>query len=158
MRVKSLTGRLAGTALALTPVAADGTAAKELPAIVTYIIVNGREIPHSLTGAAGDATRGRELFLRFSTGCAACHSAPGIGSGGFGEEAVPLDGVGARLTEGEVRLWIVDPRAISPGSRMPGFYRAGQRQEPEDSLYNGPRLTAAEIEDLVAWLATLTGE
>jgi hypothetical protein len=38
---------------------------------------------------------------------------------------------------------------------MPAFYAAGQRLGADDPLYGGPALTAAEIEDLVAYLAGL---
>jgi hypothetical protein len=38
---------------------------------------------------------------------------------------------------------------------MPAYYAAGQRQGPDDPLYGGPALTAAEVEDLIAYLTTL---
>ncbi|MDT8343485.1 MAG: hypothetical protein RQ752_03535, partial [Thermohalobaculum sp.] len=56
---------------------------------------------------------------------------------------------------GEIRLWLVDPSARDALTTMPGYYLPGQRTGADDPLYNGPRLTAAEIEDLVAWLSTL---
>ena len=45
--------------------------------------------------------------------------------------------------------------AIDPETAMSAYYAAGQRDGAEDPLYGGPALTAAEIEDLVAYLATL---
>jgi hypothetical protein len=39
---------------------------------------------------------------------------------------------------------------------MPAYYAAGQRSGAEDPLYGGPALTAAEVEDLVAYLSGLT--
>ena len=77
--------------------------------------------------------------------------------GGAARPAIPLDGVGARLGPGEIRLWLVDPDVVAPGTAMPGYYLPGQRKGLDDPLYNGPRLTAGQIEDLVAWLSTLGG-
>ena len=59
------------------------------------------------------------------------------------------------MSVGAIRLWIVAPVAIDPETAMPAFYAAGQRDEADDPLYGGPALTAAEIEDLVAYLAAL---
>ena len=69
--------------------------------------------------------------------------------------APDLAGVGARLSGGAIRLWIAAPVAIDPETAMPAYYAAGQRDGAEDPLYGGPVLTAAEIEDLVAYLAAL---
>jgi len=48
--------------------------------------------------------------------CSSCHSIEGQGSPRY-----PLDGVGARLTPDELRLWVVDPQQISPGVRKRSF-------------------------------------
>ena len=132
--------------------AGSGRAAEPVVAYaITNIGANGSEIGASLTGAPGDAARGRALYGgEARAGCAACHGAPG--------EAAPapdLAGVGGRLSAGAIRLWIVAPVAIDPETAMPAYYAAGQRDGAEDPLYGGPALTAAEIEDLVAYLAAL---
>jgi hypothetical protein len=75
---------------------------------------------------------GRVVYDR--EGCTPCHGTPGEGSPRF-----PLDGVGARLDSSELRLWVVDPQAISPGVRKPSY----------DHLPD-PDVTA-----LVAYLASL---
>jgi mono/diheme cytochrome c family protein len=41
--------------------------------------------------------------------CQACHSIAGAGN-----KRYPLDGVGSRLTEEEIRKWIVAPREMNP--------------------------------------------
>lgn len=137
--------------------------------MVAYVIADGARIAESLTGAAGDAARGRALYADAErAGCAVCHGEPGQagavrisvpGPDGEPEErTVPdLGAVGRRLDPGEIRLWIVAPRALLPDAAMPAFYAAGQRRAPDDPLYGGPRLTAAEVEDLVAYLAGLDG-
>jgi len=122
--------------------------------VVAYTITNGSEITGSLTGAPGDAARGRALYAgEARAGCPACHGVPG--AAGEATSAPDLAGVGGRLSAGAIRLWIAAPVAIDPDTAMPAFYAVGQRGEAEDPLYGGPALTAAEIEDLVAYLAAL---
>jgi hypothetical protein len=41
---------------------------------------------------------------------------------------------------------------IDPETRMPAYYALGQRMDPADPRFGEPLLTAAEIEDLVAYL------
>jgi len=122
--------------------------------VVAYTITDASEISASLTGVPGDAARGRALYGgEVRAGCPACHGAPG--ADGEAASAVDLAGVGERLSAGAIRLWIVAPVAIDPETAMPPFYAAGQRAGAKDPLYGGPALTAAEIEDLVAYLAAL---
>ena len=116
-------------------------------AIVAYRITDGREIAGSLTGAPGNPARGRTLFHdRGAAGCVRCHTTGGAGPG--------LEDMAGRRTPGEFRLWIVAPQVFDPETGMPGFYAAGQRAAPDDPLYGGPLLRAADIEDLVAYLLT----
>lgn len=110
-----------------------------------------------LCGLSGDAARGKAIALDGSKGnCLACHQLPVKGIEAYGDIGPPLAGVGSRLSEGFIRLRVVDTRAINPMSIMPGFYR-----NPE--LINRPRkdyagrtfLTAQQVEDVVAYLVTL---
>ncbi|MGR3717707.1 MAG: c-type cytochrome [Thermohalobaculum sp.] len=122
--------------------------------VVAYTITNGSEITISLTGVPGDAARGRALYGgEARAGCPACHGVPG--AAGAAASTPDLAGVGGRLSAGAIRLWIVAPVAIDPEAAMPAFYAAEQRDGADDPLYGGPALTAAEIEDLVAYLAAL---
>jgi sulfur-oxidizing protein SoxX len=122
--------------------------------VVAYTITNGSEITGSLTGAPGDAARGRAIYAgEARAGCPACHGVPGIA--GEAATAPDLSGLGGRLSAGAIRLWIVAPSAIAQDTTMPAYYAAGQRDGAEDPLYGGPALTAAEIEDLVAYLVSL---
>ncbi len=52
-------------------------------------------------------TRGRAVWAEQR--CQMCHSI-----GGEGNTRSPLDGVGGRLTEREIRLWITAPREMNP--------------------------------------------
>lgn len=127
--------------------------------VVSYTIVDGRTIPESLTGAPGDPERGRALYTGDPRAeCAACHGEPGAKgeTGERGDAPAPdLSGVGARLSPGELRLWLVAPEVPDEDTTMPAYYAAGQRTGAQDPLYGGPRLTAGEIEDLVAYLTGL---
>ncbi|MEO1492859.1 MAG: cytochrome c [Pseudomonadota bacterium] len=134
--------------------------AAEPDRVVAYTIVNAREIPDSLTGAAGDPERGRQLYFnREVTGCSGCHGSPG-GPGAqlnSAEEVAPsLSGIASRRTIGRLRLWLVAPEVIRPETGMPSYYAIGQRQNPEDPRFGETRLTAAEIEDLLAYLMRQT--
>jgi mono/diheme cytochrome c family protein len=59
--------------------------------------------------------QGAELAGRL--GCLACHARQGQGS----KLAGPLDGVGARLTAGELALAIAYPRQRHPRAKMPSY-------------------------------------
>lgn len=54
--------------------------------------------------------RGWEVYR--AERCSSCHSIAGQGSPRY-----PLDGVGARLTPEELRLWVVAPQRARPGVR-----------------------------------------
>ena len=131
--------------------------------VVAYQIVNARTIPASLSGQSGDVEAGRKLYFdRELTGCSGCHGSPG-GPGAEADQAAgaapKLDRVALRLEEGEIRLWIVAPEVRVPGTAMPAYYEVGQRTDPNDPRFGEPRLSAAEIEDIVAYLlAAGTGQ
>jgi len=145
-------------AVALTGVLLSGPARAAGP-VVAYTIVDGRVIPQRLTGAPGDAARGRAVYAgALRAGCPDCHGIPGGPAGerqAMKTDGPDLAGIGARLSPGEIRLWIVAPAVLREATKMPAYYAAGQRREADDPLYGGPELTAAEIEDLVAYLASL---
>ena len=72
-------------------------------------------IPESLTGAQGDPARGRAIVANRQVGlCLLCHSGPFPEERFQGNLAPPLAGAGARWTEGQLRLRIVDSGRINP--------------------------------------------
>ncbi|MEM7212423.1 MAG: c-type cytochrome [Pseudomonadota bacterium] len=124
--------------------------------VVAYEIVNGRSIPKSLTANPGDPEIGRRLYFdREITGCSGCHGSPG-GPGAQpnadASNAPQLAGVADRMDEGVLRLWLVAPQVMDPETSMPAYYAVGQRSDENDPLYGSTRLSAAEIEALVAYL------
>jgi sulfur-oxidizing protein SoxX len=63
--------------------------------------------------------------------------------------------VGARLSEGQIRLRLVDPARVEPDSIMPAYLRTEGLARVAPAYRGKPVLSAAQIEDVVAYLATL---
>jgi mono/diheme cytochrome c family protein len=88
--------------------------------------------------AAQDAVaKGEQLYA--AQKCSICHSIAGKGN-----PKGALDSVGARLTEDEIRAWIVDAKGMTAKTKAP--------RKPEMRNYNLPK---EDVEALVAYLASL---
>jgi sulfur-oxidizing protein SoxX len=72
-----------------------------------------------------------------------------------GEIGPPLDGVAERYEEPQLRLQVVNAKAINPDTIMPAFYRTDGFHRVLDKFKDKPVLTAQEVEDVVAYLKTL---
>jgi len=104
--------------------------------------------------AAGDAARGREVFVSREGGhCVLCHAAPRVGTAG--NVGPSLAGVGARLTPGQIRLRVADMPRVKPDAAMPAFHRTEGLSRVALEYRGKPALSAQQVEDLVAWLVTL---
>jgi L-cysteine S-thiosulfotransferase len=113
-------------------------------------------IPQSLTGAKGDPVRGRAIVANRQVGlCLLCHSGPFPDERFQGNLAPDLRGAGARWSEGQLRLRIVDSSRINPDSIMPAYHRTEGLVRVAPAWRDKPVLTAAQIEDVVAFLMTL---
>jgi L-cysteine S-thiosulfotransferase len=134
-------------------------AAMSFPALadgVAPFVVTGDAINQPLGGRQGDAQRGRRVALdREVANCLACHRLPEPAERFQGELGPDLTGVGRRLTEGQLRLRIVDQAQINPRTIMPPYHRVDGLKRVADKLRGKPVLAAAEVEDLVAYLASL---
>jgi sulfur-oxidizing protein SoxX len=136
------------------------TAALALPcpagaqALQPYAIA-GDAIPASLTGAPGDATRGRALVLNRTSTCILCHSGPFPEEKFQGDLAPDLAGSGGRWSEGQLRLRIVDASRLNPATIMPSYYRIDGLQRVGPAWRGKPILSAEQIEDIVAYLVML---
>ena len=105
--------RFSTTTLAVTVAILAPNAHAEL---VAYKI-NGDAIPASLTGGQGDAARGRAIVANHNTGlCLLCHSGPFPEDKFQGTMAPDLAGAGARWSEGQLRLRIVDASKFNPAN------------------------------------------
>jgi sulfur-oxidizing protein SoxX len=123
-----------------------------------YTVV-GDAIPDSLTGARGDAERGRGIVVNRQVGlCLLCHTGPFPEEKFQGTLAPDLTGTGARWSEGQLRLRIVDASRLNPDTIMPPYYRIDGLTRVAPAFQGKPVLTAEQIEDVVAYLATLRDE
>jgi sulfur-oxidizing protein SoxX len=118
--------------------------------------VAGDELPASLTGAKGDPARGRAIVANRQVGlCLLCHSGPFPEERFQGNLAPDLSGAGRRWTEGELRLRLVDPARLNPETIMPSYHRTEGLERVAPAFRGKPILTPQQIEDVVAFLATL---
>lgn len=72
--------------------------------------------------------------------CSMCHAVAGKGN-----KKAPLDGVGKKLSEAQIKEWIVEPAAAAK--------KANSTVKPAMKAY--PSLPAADLEALVAYMASL---
>lgn len=123
--------------------------------LLPYRIVSN-DIPASLTGASGDATRGRTIVLNRAVGlCLLCHSGPFPEERFQGNLAPDLKGTGARWSVEELRMRMVDSRQLNRDTIMPAYYALDGLNRVAPAYSGKPLLTAEQIEDVVAFLATL---
>jgi len=112
-------------------------------------------IPDPLTGAKGDAARGRAIVANRQLGlCLLCHSGPFPEERFQGDLAPDLRSA-KRLTEGEIRLRLVDPGRVNPDTIMPAYYKTDGLTRVAPAFRGKTVLTAEQIEDIVAYLVTL---
>jgi L-cysteine S-thiosulfotransferase len=107
-------------------------------------------LPASLTGVPGDPIRGREVFAnRLKGDCLSCHKLSQLSSSGpQGGIGPALDNIASKYNDGQLRQLLIEPKAYWPDTIMPAYFRT--QDSAEASV-----LTAGEIEDLVAYMATL---
>jgi sulfur-oxidizing protein SoxX len=131
------------------------SAAQEQGSLVGYRIIHGA-IPAPLTDQPGEAERGRRIVLDRDGGdCVICHAMPLPQRQFHGSIGPALDGVGARYSAGELRLRLVDPKALNSDTIMPAYHRVEGLQRVHERYRGKPILTAQQIEDVVAYLLTL---
>jgi sulfur-oxidizing protein SoxX len=138
---------LAGALLAL-----PGFAAAEQLRSYT---VTGDAIAVSLTGVPGDIARGRALVVARSSTCILCHSGPFPEERFQGDLAPGLAGAGGRWSEGQLRLRLVDASRLNAATIMPSYYRVDGQHRASTAWRGKPILSAEQIEDMVAYLASL---
>jgi sulfur-oxidizing protein SoxX len=140
---------LAAAALLLAGVQAHG-------APLAAFQATGDSIDAPLAGLPGDPARGRAIVVDRQKGlCLLCHTGPFPDQRFQGNLAPDLAGAGTRLSEGQLRLRMVDSTAINPVSVMPSYYRVDHLKRVATAQRDKPILDAQEIEDVVAFLVTL---
>jgi sulfur-oxidizing protein SoxX len=122
------------------------------------VTIENLEIVQSLTGADGNPVEGRNVFADRQLGnCLACHTASDMSDHQFHGEVGPnLDGVGGRWSVEQLRTIVVNAKAVfTDQSVMPGFYSLDVGVNVREDLIGTTILTAQQVEDVVAYLATL---
>lgn len=147
--------------LAVATMLSSATAAEIKPSNVKF---DDGSVAQSLSGSPGDPAAGREIVGNKSLGnCVACHEVSDLSDVPFhGEIGPALDGAGDRWTEAELRGIIANAKIMFEDSMMPSFYKTegfirpgnAYTGEAADDTF-GPLLTAQQIEDVVAYLASL---
>lgn len=123
--------------------------------LVAFEVESGDAIPRSLTGVPGDPASGRAIALDRAQGnCLACHALP-VPEPLQGNVGPDLAGIGTRLSEGALRLRVVDPKLVNAETAMPSYYRIDGLYRVRRDMVGRPVLTARQIEDVVAYLRTL---
>lgn len=112
----------------------------------------------SLTGVAGDPVNGASLFKNRKLGnCLACHQNSDMLDQPFhGEVGPTLDGVADRYSAEEIRGIITNSKNTFDGTIMPAFYVDSGYFRPTEKFEGRSILTAQDIEDVLAYLLTLT--
>jgi L-cysteine S-thiosulfotransferase len=141
----------------LTALLATSVAAAEIhdDHLTAFSVAEGA-IPQSLTGKPGDPARGKSVAADRGLGnCIACHAMPIPQQLDYGNIGPDLAGVGGRLSEGQLRLRIVNPKLVNPLTPMPAFYRVDGLVQVARNAAGKPILSADQVEDVVAYLMTL---
>ncbi len=131
-----------------------GYAVAAAPPLELYRI-EGDAIHAPLVSTAGDPLRGRAVLSGRDANCLLCHAVAETGVRFMGDIAPPLSGVGARLSEGQLRLRIVDQSRLNPDTVMPSYYRINGLIRVAPAYRGKPVLNAQQIEDVIAYLKTL---
>lgn len=151
------------TAGAVTAFATMVVAAEVSPDDVVYGEYG--EVEASLSGVAGDPVAGKEIMVARGKGnCIACHQVTALEEYPFhGEVGPSLDGIGGVRTAAELRGVVANAKMTYDGTIMPAFYRVSGFIRPGNAFTGkaaegplDPLLTAQEIEDVVAYLQTLS--
>jgi sulfur-oxidizing protein SoxX len=118
--------------------------------------VVGDAIPTPLTNIPGEPARGRAIVADRTRGlCLLCHSGPIPEERFQGNLAPPLDGAGARWSEGQLRLRVADARRLNPDTIMPSYLGRDGFHRVAPAWRGRTVLEPQEIEDVVAYLGTL---
>ena len=145
---------LVATSIGLAALTSPALAAPVGPDDVAF---DEGSVAKSLTGKAGDAKSGREIFMARKLGnCLACHENPDMTDQPFhGDVGPSLEGVAERYDQAQLRGLVVNAKNSFEGTIMPSFYRLENGALPLGKFAGKTILSAQEVEDLVAYLMTL---
>lgn len=93
---------------------------------------------HATTASAQDAQHGEKVYV--AQKCSMCHSIAGKGNA-----KGPLDEVGSKLSEEEIRQWLINPRAMEQKMKA--------TRKPVMPAYT--KLSETDLKALVSYVASL---
>ncbi len=100
--------------------------------------------------------RGRAIVADRQVGlCLLCHTGPFPEERFQGNLAPDLAGAGARWSEAQLRMRVVDSRRLDPDTIMPSYFNVAGRRRVGSAWRDRPVLDAQQVEDVVAFLVTL---
>ena len=136
------------------------TAATAEPVSPMQVVFTDGAVEESLTGVAGDPVAGRDVFANRKLGnCLACHMNEDWSEQSFhGEVGPPMDGVAERWSAAELRGIVANSKEMFPNTIMPSFYRDAGYTRTLEKFEGKTILSAQQVEDVVAYLQTLTYE
>ncbi|MDQ2633222.1 MAG: sulfur oxidation c-type cytochrome SoxX [Pseudomonadota bacterium] len=111
-----------------------------------------------LTDVPGDPAAGQEVFRSRSLGnCLACHVNSDLKKDLFhGTVGPSMDGVADRWEPAQLRAIVANPKQVfGEQTVMPGFYSLDVGADVSEDVAGKTILTAQQVEDAVAYLATL---
>jgi sulfur-oxidizing protein SoxX len=121
---------------------------------LTDFTVEGDAINSALGNRTGNPAKGQQIVQSRQGQCTLCHAIPGY-VGQVGNLGPRLDAVGARYSKAQLRLRIVNESLINPQTIMPAFYKVDNLVSVDPQWRGLPIMDDQQIEDLVAYLATL---
>ncbi|SHM01240.1 sulfur oxidation c-type cytochrome SoxX [Roseibium suaedae] len=144
---------IAAATLALSAPAMAGTVA---PGDVVFADMS---VATSMTGETGDPANGRKVFADRKKGnCLACHANTDLKNELFhGDVGPSLDGAGSRWSPEQLRAIVANSKQVfGDQTVMPGFYSLVVGKDIAKEFEGKTILSAQEVEDVVAYLTTLT--
>jgi sulfur-oxidizing protein SoxX len=146
-----------GLAVALVSPAAS---AAVLPLVPFDVVLTAgvAAIPAPLTGKPGDPREGAKVVAGRRLGnCLSCHEISALRREEFhGNVGPSLDGVAGRWNTGTLRMIVVNAKKVfGEETVMPAFYRVDGLNRVRPEFLGKPILTAQQVDDVVAFLATL---
>ena len=126
------------------------------PQAALYEIVDDG-IPRPLTEEPGNRFRG-ELIVRnaANASCLICHQMPIPDEPNPGNIGPDLAGITDRVTEAQLRLRVVDPKVFNPATVMPAYFSLRNLNRVEGQYVGQTIYSAQDVEDVIAFLMTLT--
>lgn len=149
--------KIGSAALFAAVLAAGAVHAQEAEVPYVKPVIADGAVAASLTGKPGNPEEGSKVVTTRGIGnCLACHQSKALSKEQFqGNTAPPLDGAASRYTVEQLRAIIVNSKeALNPDSIMPAFYVPDPAPRVAEKFKGKTIMTAQQVEDVVAYLAT----